>query len=187
MTAHWVVLAAAALTTLVAATVAAALAVFTGQALPQVVQHDLAIAPGTALSITTLVNDPSQAAEDSAALRSRIAAAMPGIPFSFHEALWSDPLGLVPGALPASPPSAGQGNTALLQAAWLSGIASHASLAAGQWPAASASSRRQAIPAALPASAAALLHVRPGDVLRLRDRTTNALVSFDITGVFTAR
>jgi hypothetical protein len=39
----------------------------------------------------------------------------------------------------------------------------------------------------LPASAAALLHVRPGDVLRLRDRTTNALVSFDITGVFTAR
>jgi len=187
MTAHWVVLAAAALTTLVAATVAAALAVFTGQALPQVVQHDLAIAPGTALSITTLVNDPSQAAEDSAALRSRIAAAMPSIPFSFHEALWSDPLGLVPGALPASPPSAGQGNTALLQAAWLSGIASHASLAAGQWPAASASSRRQAIPAALPASAAALLHVRPGDVLRLRDRTTNALVSFDITGVFTAR
>jgi hypothetical protein len=39
----------------------------------------------------------------------------------------------------------------------------------------------------LPASAAALLHVRPGDVLRLRDRTTNVLVSFDITGVFAPR
>ncbi len=97
MAAHWVVLAAAALTTLVAATVAAALTVFTGQALPQAVQHDLVIAPGTALSITTLVSDPSQAAKGSAALRSRIAAAMPGIPFSFHEALWSDLLGLVPG------------------------------------------------------------------------------------------
>ena len=34
MTAHWVVLAAAALTTLVAAAVAATLAVFAGQALP---------------------------------------------------------------------------------------------------------------------------------------------------------
>jgi ABC-type antimicrobial peptide transport system permease subunit len=187
MTAHWAVLAAAALMTLVAATAAAALAVFTGQALPQVVRHDLVIAPGTALSITTLVPDPSQAAMDSAALRSRITAAMPGIPFSFHEALWSDPLGLVPGALPASPPSTGQGNTALLQAASMSGIASHASLVAGQWPAASGVSRGQAIPAALPASAAALLHVRPGDVLRLRDRSTNALVSFDITGVFARR
>jgi FtsX-like permease family len=187
MTASWVVLAAAALTTLVAATVAAALAVFTGQALPQAVRHDLVVAPGTAMSITTLVSDPSQAATGSAALRSRIAAAMPGIPFSFHQALWSDPLGLVPGALPASPPSAGRGNTALLQAASMSGIASHASLVAGRWPAAPGSSARQAIPAALPASAAALLHVRLGDVLRLRDRITNALVSFDVTGIFVPR
>jgi hypothetical protein len=187
MTAHWAVLAAAVLTTLVAATAAAALAVFAGQALPQAVRHDLVLAPGTALSITTLVSDPGQAANDDAALRSRIAAAMPGIPFSFHEAVWSDPLGLVPGALPASPPSAGQGNTPLLQAASMSGIASHASLLAGQWPATSEGRGRQAIPAALPASAAALLHVGPGDVLRLRDRTTNALVSFDITGVFARR
>ena len=184
MTAHWAVLAAAALTTLVAATAAAALAVFTGQALPQAVRHDLVIAPGTALSVTTLVSTPRQAALGSAALRSRIAAAMPGISFSFHEALWSDPLGLVPGALPASPPSAGQGNTALLQAASMSGIASHASLVAGQWPTASGSSRGQVIPAALPAAAAALLHVRSGDMLRLRDRLTNALVSFRITGIF---
>jgi ABC-type antimicrobial peptide transport system permease subunit len=184
MTAHWAVLAAAALTILVAATVAAALAVFAGQALPQGVRHDLVAAPGTALSVTTLAGEPSQAAQDNAALRSRIAAAMPGIPFSFDEALWSDPLGLVPGALPAPPPSAGRGNTALLQAAAMSGIASHASLVAGQWPGASGRGR-QAIPAALPASAAALLQVRTGDVLRLRDRTTNALVSFDITGTFT--
>jgi ABC-type antimicrobial peptide transport system permease subunit len=187
MIAHWVVLAAAALTILVAATVAAALTVFTSQALPRAVQHDLVIAPSTALSITSLVRDPSQAAMGSTALRSRIAAAMPGIPFSFHEAFWSDPLGLVPGELPASPASVGRGNTALLQAASMSGIQSHASLVAGQWPTAPGSSQRQAIPAALPASAAALLHVSPGDVLRLRDRTTNALVSFDITGLFTPR
>ena len=184
MTAHWVVIAAAALTILVAATVAAALTVFAGQALPQAVRHDLALEPGTALSISTLANDKGQAATDSAALRSRIAAAMPGIPFSFDEALWSDPLGLVPGALPASPRSAGQGNTALLAAASMSGIASHASLVAGQWPAAAGGS---AIPAALPVSAAALLRVRVGDVLRLRDAISHTLVSFDITGVFAPR
>src|SRR6202453_5040504 len=138
MTAHWAVLAAAALTTLVAATVAAALAVFSGQALPLVVRHDLVAAPGTTLSVTTLVSEPGQAAQDRAALRSQIAAAMPGIPFSFDEALWSDPLGLVPGALPASPPSAGRGNTVLLQAAAMSGIESHAALVAGPWPTAPA-------------------------------------------------
>jgi FtsX-like permease family len=187
MTAHWVVLAAAALTALVAATVAAALTVFTGQALPQVVKHDLVIAPGTALSVTTLVSDPSQAAEGSAALRSRIAAAMPGIPFSYNQALWSDPLGLVAGALPAPPSSVSKGNTALLQAAAMSGITSHASLVSGQWPTTAGSGRGQPVPAALPASAAALLHVSAGDVLRLRDRITKAPVSFRITGLFVPR
>ncbi len=69
----------------------------------------------------------------------------------------------------------------------MSGVASHASLVDGQWPAAPGAGRRQAIPAALPAAAAALLHVSPGDVLRLRDTSTNALVSFDITGLFAPR
>jgi hypothetical protein len=148
MTAHWVVLAAAILATLVAATMAAALTVFTGQALPLAVRHDLTAAPGTALSVTALVSDPSQAATGNAALRSQIAAATPGLSFSFNEALWSDPLELVPGALRAAPPTADNGNTTLLQAVSLSGIVSHASLVAGQWPAAQGSSQRQAIPAA---------------------------------------
>jgi ABC-type antimicrobial peptide transport system permease subunit len=187
MTAHWVVIAAAGLTILVAATVAAALTVFTGQALPQAVRHDLARAPDTALSVSTLVSGKGQAATSSAALRSRIAAAMPGIPFSFDEGLWSDPLGLVPGALPASPPSVGRGNSALLQAAAMSGITSHASLVAGRWPTAAVGGQGQAIPAALPVSAAALLRVRAGDVLRLRDTISHTLVSFDITGVFAPR
>jgi len=187
MTAHWVVIAAAGLTTLVAAAVAAALAVFTGQALPQAVRHDLVLAPGTALSVSTLVSTPGQAASETAALRPAIAAALPGIRFSFHEALWSDPLGLVPGALPAPPPSAGQGSTALLAAASLSGIVGQASLIAGHWPAAAGGRRGQAIPAALPAAAAALLHVRVSDELRLRDQTTSAPVSFDITGIFARR
>jgi hypothetical protein len=68
----------------------------------------------------------------------------------------------------------------------MSGIAGHASLVAGHWPA-GGSTTGEAIPAALPASAAALLHVSVGDVLRLRDQISNAPVSFDITGIFTPR
>jgi hypothetical protein len=188
MTAHWVVLAAAAMTTLVAAAVAATLAVFTWQALPLAVRHDLVTAPDATLSATALVSGPGQAVQGSAALRAQIAAALPGIPFSLQEAFWSAPLGLVPGALPAPPASAARGNPALLQAASMEGIASHAVLVAGRWPTAgSGGTQRGAIQAALPASAAALLHIRAGDVLRLRDQGTNALVSFDITGVFARR
>jgi len=187
MTAHWVVLAAAALTILVTAAVAAALAVFTAQALPQAVQHDLVTAPDTGMSVTALVSGPGQAAHGSVALRSGIAGALPGIPFSFDEAFWSDPLGLLPGSLPASPPSAGKGNTPLLQAASMSGVTGHAVLISGRWPAPPAGGPAAAIPAALPAAAAALLHVSAGDVLRLRDKVTNAAVTFDVTGLFAER
>src|ERR1700722_10040837 len=193
MAAYGGVLAAAAMTTLVTAAVAAAVAVFMGQALPLAVQHDLSTAPGTDMSVTALVNGRAQASSGGATLRSQIAAAMPGVPFGFESASWSDPLGLVPGALPASPTGAADGSATLLQAAWMSGIASHATLLAGRWPAAptavtnAGGGGSAAIPAALPASAAALLHVSVGDVLRLRDRLNNARLSFDITGVFAPR
>jgi ABC-type antimicrobial peptide transport system permease subunit len=181
------VLAAAALTTLVTAALAAAITVFMGQGLPLAVQHDLATTPDTAMLITAQVAGPSDATQGSAALRSRIAAAMPGVPFSLQNAFWSDPLELVPRALPALPAGVGKGNTALLQAASMSGIASHAALIAGRWPTTPGSGGQRVIATALPASVAALLHVGVGDVLRLRDRITNAPVSFDITGVFVPR
>jgi len=192
MTAYWGVLTAAALTTLVAVAVAAAIAVFMGQALPLAVQHDLSTAPGTDMSVTALVNGPSQASSGGATLRSQITAAMPGVPFSFQSASWSDPLELVPGSLPASPAGVGKATATLLQAASMSALASHATLIAGRWPAAPTASANgvggsAVIPTALPASAAALLHVSVGDVLRLRDQLDNALLSFDITGVFAPR
>jgi ABC-type antimicrobial peptide transport system permease subunit len=182
MTAHWVVLAAATLTTLVTATVAAALAVFAGQALGLAVRHDLSVASGTAISVTAQVSAPSQATSDTAALRQAIGGAMPGVPFSFNQALWSDPLGLVPGALPASPANVGRGNTPTLEAASMSGIVSHAVLVSGRWPSATATG--QPVQATLPASAAALLHVSVGDVLTLSDRVSNTTARFKITGLF---
>jgi len=176
------VLAAAALTTLVAAMVAASLAVFAGQALGLAVRHDLSVASGTAISVTVQVSAPSQATSDTAALKHSIGGAMPGVPFGFNQALWSGPLGLVAGALPATPASAGRGNTPTVEAASMSGITDHAVLVSGSWPA--GASTRQPIPAALPASAAGLLHVSVGEVLTLRDRVSYATIRFKVTGLF---
>jgi hypothetical protein len=181
MTAHWVALAAVAATTLAAAAAGAALAAFAGQALPQAVRHDLVIAPGTSLDLSGDVTS-GDADASSRVLKSAIGAALPGVPFGYWQASWSDPLGLVAGALPGRPVSAPAGITPLLQAAAMPDVRSHAVLVSGHWPAAPAA--REPVPAALPESAAALLGVTPGDLLRLRDRNTGAPVSFLVTGVF---
>lgn len=188
MTAHWVVLAAATLTTLMAAAVGTALAVFAGQALPHAARHDLSAAAGTSLTATAPVN-AGQMTPVTAALRRAIGAALPGVPFGFWQASWSDPLGLVPGALPATPASAGQGNTPLLDAAAMEGITGHAVLLSGHWPAGGGTAPTQAAPiqAALPATAATLLHVTVGDTLKLRDRVTGSTVTFRVTGLFGQR
>jgi FtsX-like permease family len=185
MTAHWVVLGAAALTTLVAAAVAAALAVFAGQALPLAVRHDLSVAPGTAVSVSGPVTS-GQTGATSQALRTAIGHALGGVPFAFSAASWSDPLSLVPGKAPSRPASTPKSDTPLLQAAVLTGVTSHAILVSGQWPAASVTAGTP-IPAALPASAAMLLHVSAGDVLTVRDRADNSVFRFRITGLFAQR
>ena len=195
MTAHWVVLAAAALTTLVAAAVGAALAVFAGQGLPLAVRHDLSVAPGTALSIAGPVSN-GQTAATASGLRTAVGRSLSGVPFGFWSGTWSDPLNLVPGSLPAPPAGAGKGNTPTLEAAALDDVTSHAVLVSGRWPTAPAASQAHAarapaasveIPAALPASAAALLHVSPGDVLTLTDGISQARLSFRVSGLFVPR
>jgi hypothetical protein len=187
MTAHRVVLAAAALTTLVASAVAVALAVFAGQALPRALRHDLSAAPGTSLAATGPVSGAAQLSQVSAALHAAVGAALPGIPFGFWQASWSDPFGLVPGALPARPAGLRGGETPLLEAASLSDVRAHAVLVAGRWPAAPARAAGAAVQAALPASAAALLHVSAGERLTVRDRVSGASTTFTITGLFAER
>ena len=194
MNAHLLVIIAAALTTMVAAALATALATFSGQALPRAVRHDLSHAPGTTLSISGSVNG-SQAAQYNAILPSQIRSALGGTAFAFYRAGWSDPLGFVPGALPATPATpagaagsggaGGPGNTPIAEAAALGGITGQAELVSGSWPAAPVPG--QPIPAALPATAAALLHVRVGDVLRMRDRVTQSYVRFVVTGLYRPR
>jgi len=193
MAAHWVVIAAAALTTLVAAAVGAALAVFVGQALPQAVRHDLVVAPGNSLAAAGPFGG-GDAQSTTATLKSAIGRALPAVPFDFWSGTWSDPLGFTAGALPARPTTAGAGTTPLLEAAALDDIASHAVLVTGTWPAPAGPAPAGTdagpageIPAALPATSAALLHLHVGDVLRLQDRNTSARVTFKITGLYAQR
>ncbi len=194
MSAHWVVLAAAALTTMVAAAVGAALAVFAGQALPQAVKHDLVAAPGTAMVVTGTFAGGTPA-QTSAALHSSIANTLDGVPFGFWQGIWSDPLGFVTGSLPAKPAGLGSAGTPLLQAASLQGVTDHAVLISGRWPpqlaapsgGAASTGAVGAIPAALPASTAALLKLHPGDVLHVVDRSSDASLTFLITGLFAER
>jgi hypothetical protein len=188
MTAYWVVLAAVALTTLVAAVVGATLAAFAGQALPQAVRHELTTAGGTSISATAPVSGGAAAAQATATLKTAVGAALPGIPFAFWQASWSDPLGFAPGALRSRPASAPAGSTLLLTATAMQDIEARATLVAGQWPAAPGpAGAGQPIPAALPATAAALLHLSVGDVVRLSDRVSNTPVRFRITGLVARR
>jgi hypothetical protein len=174
LNAHRAVLAAAALTTIVAAALATTLVVFSGQALPRSVHQRLTAASGTSMVIDGPVTS-SDAAGYTAALRSDVATALEGAPSAFYHAYWSDPLGLPIGRGKVVP---------IAEAAVFENVASHAHLLAGAWPTAPASGGP--IPAALPASAAALLHVSPGDRLRLLDRVTKRPVSFLVTGLFQA-
>jgi hypothetical protein len=174
LNAHRVVLAAAALTTLVAAALATTLVVFSDQALPHTVRQRLMGASGTSMIVAGPVSNTNAAAY-TAVLRTDLTAALGGAPSAFYYAYWSDPLGLPVRSGKVIP---------IAEAAAFDSVASHAHLLAGAWPTAPALGAP--IPAALPASAAALLHVSRGDLLRLRDRVDNREVTFLVTGLFQA-
>src|SRR5690348_5318645 len=181
MGAHRLVIVAAALTVAVAAALAAALATFSSQALPRAVRHDLGHATGTSMVIRGNV-DASQSAQYTSLLPGKISTALDGTPFAFYHAYWSDPLGFVPGSRPV-PPS-GTRTVQIAEAASLGSVMAHAALVSGHWP---GDLGGGPIPAALPATAAALLHVTTGDVLRLRDRISGRQVRFVVTGLYRPR
>jgi FtsX-like permease family len=177
MNAHRMVVVAAALTILVTAMLASALAVLIGQTLPIATHKDLT-ASGTATSITISgsVNAVNYA-EYNSTLPGQLRSALDDTPFTLYHSEWSDPLGFAPGTAPAS-----GANVPILNATSYPDLTAHASLLSGSWPAAPAAG--QAIQAALPATAAALLHLSPGDVLKLHDRVNNKAVRVEITGIY---
>src|SRR5579872_5384000 len=185
MNAHRMVVAAAALTTLVAAMLASALAVLGGQALPVATHADLAAADTTLLisgSVTV-----AQDARFRAQLPGQISAALHRTPFSLYHGEWSDAFGFTGGG-PAG--GAASGNTPIAEAAVLDSLTAHAVLVSGTWPtgitatSVTAAGGTTVVQAALPVTTASVLHLAPGDTLRMRDRVTGKPCTFQITGLF---
>jgi hypothetical protein len=175
--AHRLVLAAVLLTVLVAVALAAALAVFAWQAVPQAVHHELAVASDTSVLVSGPVAG-SQAGMETAGVQAGMRDAFGTVPFTFYSASWSAPL-----ALPGE--SGGPQGTARMQAASADSIQANAVLTAGAWPGAPAATGVP-VPAALPAAAAVLLHLSPGDTFVLASgpgKTIRVL----LTGTFRPR
>ena len=182
MNAHRLVIIAAALTIAVAAALATALVTFSSQALPRAVRHDLSRGADTSFVIRGNVT-AAQGAQYTSLLPGKISAALEGAPFTFYRAYRSDPLGFVAGSRAAAP-----GNTRteqIIEAATLQAVAAQTALVSGHWPADPVGGGP--IPAALPVTAASLLHVRTGDMLQLRDRISDRLIRFTVTGLYRPR
>ena len=175
MSAHRLVVGAAALTIAVTGMLASMLAVLDGQSLPQAVRSQVA-----GSNITLTLSGPVNSTQDkqyNATLPGQIKAALRGVPVTVLHGWWSDPFRFT--GQPITPPGS---NPQEIQAAAFDGVTAHAVLVRGTWPAAPV--RGEPIPAALPATAAALLHLAPGDTARFRDALTSASVEFTITGLY---
>jgi predicted lysophospholipase L1 biosynthesis ABC-type transport system permease subunit len=175
MGAHRIVLAAAAVSILITSALIATLVAFAGQALHQAVHRKLAAA-ATSIAISGPANT-RQATADTATLRAAMRSAFGTAGFAFYRADWSGLLRLPARYATASIP--------LTQGAALDGISTHAVLASGSWPVPPRPG--QPITAALPATAAALLHLSVGDVLLLHDQVSGRPVRVKLTGVFRPR
>ncbi|HEX6526597.1 MAG TPA: hypothetical protein VF070_42255, partial [Streptosporangiaceae bacterium] len=177
LSAYRLMVIAATLTIAVTAMLASALAVLGGRSLPIAVRHDLAAAADTTLLISGNVT-ASNDAQYARLLPGEISKALAGTPYTFYHAAWSDPLGFTGGSAPA-----GAGNPPLAEAAALDEVAAHATLVSGSWPGQPSGG---VIQAALPATAAALMHLTAGQTVTFKDRISGDSVRFRITGLYRA-
>src|SRR5215472_5627455 len=174
----WPLLLSVLLSTLIASSLIAAFAGFGAAALPQAVSSELVSAAHTSIAISGAIN-AKQERTDRGAVSTTVAQAFGTVPFTVAKAVWSDPFGL--------PAAHGAKTIPLVQAAAMTQVRTHVKLAAGSWPATAGAAGAPgiaAVQAAVPASVAATLKLRVGEVLVLRDRQTNAKVRFEVTGLY---
>ena len=200
---HRPVVAAAALTILIAATVAGTLGTLGGEVLREAALSQLSRAPGTVIALNGTVTG-SSAAPATGRVRAALRAGLGPAPFTLVSAVWSDQLplpalppsgqqppgpraGSGPGATARRPPAASRGGAPVreVQAAVMSGIEPHAVLVTGRWP--GSSPPGAPIPAALPVAAASRLHLAAGSRLTLRDVLSHRVIRLIITGLYRPR
>ena len=174
----WPLLLSVLLSTLIASSLIAAFAGFGAAALPQAVSSELVSAAHTSIAISGAIN-AKQERTDRGAVSTTVAQAFGTVPFTVAKAVWSDPFGL--------PAAHGAKTIPLVQAAAMTQVRTHVKLTAGSWPAtagAAGAPGNAAVQAAVPASVAATLKLRVGQVLVLHDRSTSAKVRFEVTGLY---
>ena len=176
MNAHRLVVAAAALTIAVTGLLASTLAVLSGQSLPQAIHTQVVTDANSTVTLSGPVNASQDASFDTSLPR-QFSAALGGVPVTLLRGVWSDPFGFT-----ASTASASHTDKQEAEAAAFDDLTGHAVLVRGSWPGEPAPGAP--IPAALPAAAARLLHLAPGDTVRLRDLIASKPVTFTITGLY---
>lgn len=173
--AHRMVLVAVALTVTMAASFAAALSAYSSQAADAAVHSVLA--PGTAsTSIDFFGSDPQSTAQGVAEIRSKLSSALAGVPVTVYAAPELESINL---------PGSTQQHGRLATLLGTADLAAHAHLLSGAWPqpATSSTSASAPVPIALPRTAAAILGLHAGDVVRVVTAAGTPL-SFAVTGVF---
>ena len=156
--------------------VTVALASFGTRALPAAEHRRLANVSDAVIEISGQIGT-AKANADAKVIRASIAAALGHTGFQMLSGRWSDQLAL--------PRPRGASQAPGLRAAALDGVTGHAVLTAGHWPGPVSPGRP--IPVALPASAAAMLHLAVGQVLTLPDSITGTRARLAVTGLFRPR
>ena len=175
MRSAWLLVGCVAATILVTSALVSALVSFYATALPAAVTSELAKAGG--MSVALSGDAGTGAGGPTAGLAGRMSDAFGDVPFRAYEATWSDALAL--------PRSHTTGQVPDVQAAAVGAISANAELVSGAWP--GDPRPGEAIPAALPATAARDLGLGLGSVLGLRDLSTGSQVRLRVTGLYQPR
>lgn len=176
MRSAWLLLTCLLISVLVISALVAALVSFYSGVLPSSVRADLSKS-GDMSVIVSGSSSSGQVPGLSRAVNAWAGAAFGTVRYQVYRSVWSDYLDL--------PGPSENGSTPVIQAASMSGVRAFAALTSGAWP--GRPQPGQPVPVALPAGTAAALRLHLGSVLRLRDRSTGALVSLQVTGLFRQR
>jgi ABC-type antimicrobial peptide transport system permease subunit len=172
----WLLLACVTVTVLLTTGLAAVLWTFASGVVPPGALALLA-APQSRVMGLSGVAVAGDAAADTPRIRAALRKAWPGIGFQMESALWANPIPLL-----TSGTSTG---TVQIQPASLQGISAEATLTAGQWP--GPPRHGGPLPVALPAVAAARLHLTVGSVLTGGTQTGAPAIALRVTGLFRPR
>ena len=186
MTAHWVVLAAAALTTLVAAAVGAALAVFAGQALPQAVRARPGGRAGHGARRDRLVRRRRARRRPRRRCTPRSAARWPACRSASGQARGPIHLAWFPERCPAGRRAQRPGTRRCSRPPRSTASRSHAVLVAGRWPRRGPRARRR-YPPLSPRPAPRCCTCAWGTYSSLRTGDTSTRVTFTLTGLYAQR